>query len=188
MSIYNTSFDSANTAVRTFLTRVGEYYLGRSFNTSSGQAKKDWLKIKNEIFCGQCAYCGLKTDLLQMEHLYMFNKIEYGLHHPGNIVPCCKLCNVRRKKNDNIYMTWQEQLYTICLENGQQHFWEERQNKILKHLNEGEYTYPKLNSKELNAIKVIADSLYENIKVEVEKSLNLYKGLQRAFLLDKESE
>jgi len=49
MSIYNTTFDSANTAVRAFLTKVGEYYLGRSFNTSSGQAKKDWLIIKNEV-------------------------------------------------------------------------------------------------------------------------------------------
>lgn len=91
MSIYNTTFDSANTAVRAFLTKVGEYYLGRSFNTSSGQAKKDWLIIKNEVFNSKCAYCGQQTDALQMEHLIMFNKIEYGLHHPGNIVPCCKV-------------------------------------------------------------------------------------------------
>jgi len=39
MTIYNTSADAANTAIRAFLTRVGEYYLGRSFNTGNGKAK-----------------------------------------------------------------------------------------------------------------------------------------------------
>ena len=36
MTTYNTSTDSANSNVRAFLTKVGEFYLGRSFNTSSG--------------------------------------------------------------------------------------------------------------------------------------------------------
>lgn len=42
MSIYNTASDASNTAVRAFLTKLGEYYLERSFNTSSGQGKQDW--------------------------------------------------------------------------------------------------------------------------------------------------
>lgn len=46
MTIYNTSADAANTAIRAFLTRVGEYYLSRSFNTGSGKAKDDWNRIK----------------------------------------------------------------------------------------------------------------------------------------------
>ena len=36
MAIYNTPADAANTAVRAFLTKVGEFYLDRSFNTASG--------------------------------------------------------------------------------------------------------------------------------------------------------
>lgn len=40
MAVYNTSSDSANTAVRAFLTKVGEYYWGKSFNTGSGKSKK----------------------------------------------------------------------------------------------------------------------------------------------------
>lgn len=182
MSIYNTTFDSANTAVRAFLTKVGEYYLGRSFNISSGQAKEDWLIIKNIVFNSKCAYCGQQTDALQMEHLFMFNKIEYGLHHPGNIVPCCKTCNTRKKKGDKSYMTWEEHLYKVCEENNMLEYFESRRNQILKHMTEGNYKYPSLSDEEKNAIMIIADSLYENIKLEVDKSLNLYKNLQMAFI------
>ncbi len=45
MAIYNTASDTANTAVRAFLTKVGEFYLGRSFNTGSGKGKADWERI-----------------------------------------------------------------------------------------------------------------------------------------------
>lgn len=98
MALYNTYADAANTAVRAFLTEIGEYYWGKSFNTSSGKAKKDWETIRDQIFSGECAYCGKSDSKLQMEHLIMFNRTEFGLHHPGNIVPSCKECNSRSKK------------------------------------------------------------------------------------------
>lgn len=41
MAQYNTPFDSANTAVRSFLTKIGELYLGRNFNIGIGRAKSD---------------------------------------------------------------------------------------------------------------------------------------------------
>ena len=41
MTAYNTGSDVANTAVRAFLTNVGEFYLERNFNIKSGRAKKD---------------------------------------------------------------------------------------------------------------------------------------------------
>jgi hypothetical protein len=41
MTVYNTGAYSANTAVRAFLAKVGEVYLGRSFNTASGKGKSD---------------------------------------------------------------------------------------------------------------------------------------------------
>jgi hypothetical protein len=44
MATYNISSDASNTAVRVFLTKVGEFYLGRSFNTGSRKGKKDWKK------------------------------------------------------------------------------------------------------------------------------------------------
>lgn len=37
MAVYNTASDSANTVVRAFLTKLGDYYLDHLFNTVSGQ-------------------------------------------------------------------------------------------------------------------------------------------------------
>ena len=110
MAIYNTSFDAANTAVRAFLTKIGEFYWGRSFNTSSGAGKRDWENIRDNVFQNLCAYCGSASLKLQMDHLIMFNKVGYGLHHPGNIVPSCPLCNTRTKKSDGSYNSWEEHL------------------------------------------------------------------------------
>ena len=88
MTTYNTSADSANTNVRAFLTKVGEFYLRRNFNTSSGWGRGQWERIKTETFDSRCAYCHNKGKL-HIEHLIMFNSEQCGLHHPGNIVPCC---------------------------------------------------------------------------------------------------
>ena len=43
-------------------------------------------------------------------------------------------------------------------------------------------SYPNLDDKEQHAIRVIANSLYENIKNESSKSLELYKQLDEAFV------
>ena len=180
MAIYNTASDSANTAVRAFLTKVGEFYLGHSFNTGSGKGKGLWLSIKNEHFNSSCAYCGEESHQLQVEHVFMFNRTEYGLHHPGNTVPCCKSCNTRFKNNDNMYCSWEEHLMKICQKKNELDMFEVRKRKILDNFER--FGYPKLNDKEKHAIRVIANSLYENIKTESEKSLNLYKQLDEAFV------
>jgi hypothetical protein len=180
MAIYNTSSDAANTAVRAFLTKVGEFYLGRPFNTSSGKGKVDWERIRDDVFNGQCAYCGVEERQLQIEHLYMFNRTEYGLHHPGNVVPCCKVCNKRERNFDKSYTTWEEHLKIVCHRQGEETLFKERRAKILQSMtNEG---YPILDEKEQHAIRVIANSLYENIKSESNKSLELYKELDKAFV------
>lgn len=180
MAIYNTSSDAANTAVRSFLTKVGEFYLGRSFNTASGKGKADWLRIRDEVFDGCCAYCGLRSNQLQIEHLLMFNRTEYGLHHPGNIVPCCRHCNKRQRKADKTYTNWVEHLKIICMQKSEQALFEKRKSKIKQSV--ADENYPNLNEEEQHAIRVIANSLYENIKSESSKSLDLYKQLDQAFV------
>jgi len=180
MAIYNTSSDAANTAVRSFLTKVGEYYLGRSFNTGAGKGKETWLHIKETVFNNECAYCGEQHQSLQIEHLVMFNRSEYGLHHPGNIVPCCKTCNKRERKPDGTYTNWSEHLEMVCEKNNQSGEFLRRKEKIEQHMSE--QNYPQLNAEEKHSIRVIANSLYENIKLESEKSLNLYKELDQAFV------
>lgn len=174
MAVYNTDSDSANTAVRAFLTKVGEYYLEETFNTTSSKGKKIWEEIKLE-FEYKCAYCGV-SDKLEIEHLIMFNREECGLHHPGNIVPICKNCNKSRKKKNNKYISWDEHLKEKCTHKE----YNLRKNKIEKHISK--YEYPKLTDNEIKAIKVIANSLYDNIKNEVDKSLKLYKKLDEAFI------
>lgn len=180
MAVYNTASDSANTAVRAFLTKVGEYYLGHSFNTGSGKGKEIWATIRDTHFASRCAYCGETHTSLQIEHVLMFNRSEYGLHHPGNTIPCCKLCNKRTRKPDGSYADWETHLRTICEKRGELHQLEQRRAAIIANFTR--YSYPHLNENEIHAIRVIANSLYENIKLESEKSLSLYKQLDAAFV------
>lgn len=148
MAVHNTHSDAANTAVRAFLTEIGRYYLGHSFNTGSGKSQKDWIKIKEEVFEGKCAYCGRKDSKLQIEHLIMFNREEYGLHHPGNTVPICTSCNKRSKKEDKSFKTWEDHLLFICESRNEKKKFQERLNRIKKHITEGEFKYPILSLEE----------------------------------------
>lgn len=182
MAIYNTSYDAANTAVRAFLTKVGEYYWGRSFNTGSGSTKKVWEDIKTNIFNSQCAYCGERSPSLQIEHIVMFNREQFGLHHPGNIIPVCNHCNRRRKDVDKNYLSWEKHLEEICRERAELNCFFSRRDKIKAHMNSGTYMYPQLTDAEKHSIRVIANTLYENIKSESEKALKLYAELDKAFV------
>lgn len=175
MALHNTQFDAANTAVRAFLTKIGEEYYGKSFNVSSGFGKQQWLKIKEDIFDNTCAYCGANDGKLQIDHLIMFNKTGFGLHHPGNIVPVCNKCNKRTKKNTGEYNTWDEHLSLICELNNEKDKFLDRWNKIKKHISEGEYSYPKLTDEERNALRIISTNLYKNIVSEFDNAFNLYK-------------
>lgn len=180
MAVYNTLSDSANTAVRAFLTKVGEYYLGHSFNTGTGKGRSIWLTIRDEYFNSCCAYCGEVSQALQIEHALMFNRTEFGLHHPGNTVPCCSFCNKRERLENKNYCNWQQHLEKVCRSRKEEYLFEQRKQKILDNFTR--FNYPKLNQNEQHAIRVIANSLYENVKTESEKSLNLYKQLDEAFV------
>jgi len=117
MAIHNTAFDAANTAVRAFLTKVGSKYWGKTFNIGSGSGKTIWYEIKNEVFGGRCCYCGKRSEKLQIEHLVMFNRVEYGLHHPGNIAPVCSDCNRRSKNDTGEHLSWEQHLKRVCKRN-----------------------------------------------------------------------
>lgn len=180
MAVYNTPSDAANTAVRSFLTQVGEYYLGHSFNTGSGKGKRLWESIRDQDFHSCCAYCGEHNTSLQIEHLLMFNRTEFGLHHPGNIVPCCKTCNKRERNEDGSYTNWEDHLAKVCQSRSALEELEIRKQKIISNIQK--YNYPNLSINESHAIRVIANSLYENIKTESDKSLTMYKQLDEAFV------
>jgi hypothetical protein len=180
MAVYNQPADASNTAVRAFLTKLGEFYLESSFNTASGPGKKHWDRIKEQVFDNRCAYCDVKENSLTIEHLIMFNKDQCGLHHPGNIVPCCKPCN-KRSKTNKVYNDWETFLLEINERSGKSlGEYQKRRTRILNHIkNEN---YPVLTSDEINAIKALTNSLYESIKLEFEKSLQLFKKLDETLI------
>jgi hypothetical protein len=181
MAIYNTAADAANTAVRAFLTEIGEFYLGRSFNTGSGFGKLSWIKIRDEVFGGKCAYCGKSDSKLQIEHLIMFNREDFGLHHPGNVVPVCSNCNKRSKIEGKQYKNWEEHLLFICECNNEREKFQDRLSKIKAHINEGEFKYPLLSSEEKNALRIITNNLYESIKNEFVQAVKLFEDLNEAY-------
>lgn len=182
MAIHNTAFDAANTAVRAFLTKVGAKYWGKTFNTGAGSGKAIWLEIKNKVFGGRCCYCGKQSEKLQIEHLVMFNRVEYGLHHPGNVAPVCSDCNRRGKDESGKHLSWEQHLRSICAKNKDINNYESRRLQILKHITEGKFAYPRLSKEEENSIRVIAESLYHNITTETENSLTLYERIAEAFV------
>jgi hypothetical protein len=182
MAIHNTSYDAANTAVRAFLTKVGAKYWGRSFNTGSGSGKNIWLKIKDKVFEGKCCYCGNASDKLQIEHLTMFNREEYGLHHPGNVAPVCDGCNKRGKDVNGRHLSWEAHLRDVCSRNKDLRNYDSRRARIAQHIEKGEFAYPDLSQNEKHSIRVIAESLYHNITTETENSLMLYEKITEAFV------
>ena len=109
----------------------------------------------------------------------MFNRAEFGLHHPGNVVPVCSECN-KRKKSNKKYINWAKQLKFICEEKGEIDKFNKRRKKIEEHIKKEKY--PELSKEEKHSIRVIAESLYANTKSELDKSIELYKELDKAFV------
>ena len=178
MAVYNTASDAANTMIRAFLTKIGEFYLGQTFNTSTSKGKKLWEEIKLDTFSGKCAFCESATDQLTIEHLVMFNRSQCGLHHPGNVVPCCKSCNKRKRHADSgEYYDWIEQLESVC-DNIEQ--LKRRKKKINLHISR--QGYPNLTDDERNALKAVAMSLYNRISAELETSINLFSEIDKTLV------
>ena len=174
MASHNTGSDAANTNVRAFLTKIGVHYYGKPFNHTSGKAKELWREICEESFDSSCAYCGIKNEKLTMEHLVMFNRSECGLHHPGNVVPCCRECNKRSRNQDKQYENWDTHLSKRCsnLED-----YRKRKALIEKHIKE--HNYPILSDDELNALKAITNHLYRSTQAELEKAVELFTSIDR---------
>ena len=108
----------------------------------------------------------------------MFNKSECGLHHPGNVVPCCVPCNNRQKDDDGNYHNWEDHLLDKC--GDVLYSFKERRQRIIEHIaHEG---YPKLTEDEMNALKAITAHLYTSTKSELDKSLALYQAIDETLV------
>jgi len=110
----------------------------------------------------------------------MMNREQFGLHHPGNIVPACKECNKRDKDKDKKYFSWEQHLKNVCQKNRTLNCFEERKKNLLDHRIDEKY--PPLSNEEENAIRVVAEYLYNQIVNQGESSIGLYKKLTEAFV------
>ena len=173
MATHYTASDAANTAVRAFLTTVGEFYWGKQFNNATGEAKIIWEGIRDNVFNGKCCYCGEKKDLT-IEHLVMMSKEQYGLHHPGNIAPACRVCNRRTKNGDGKYFSWQETLKLVCSKRSEMDLYDARRQKILDHVTKGRFAYPPLDESQRDSIRSIASEIYDATKSVLDKSQKRY--------------
>ena len=68
-----------------------------SISNSEGIKTKDW-ESKKAMFNYKCAYCGVSSKKLQMDHVVPLSK--GGSHSIDNVVPCCADCNNKKNAKD----------------------------------------------------------------------------------------
>lgn len=81
--------NAQNAFVRNVLSNLGY----ESFS------KKDWQATK-EHFGHRCAYCGVESEALLIEHAIPINKVSLGEHRLGNLIPSCPKCNADKGNKD----------------------------------------------------------------------------------------
>ena len=109
----------------------------------------------------------------------MFNKEQCGLHHPGNIVPCCIECNKRKKDPETKqFVDWRDHLKSIC--EADKNKFKERKNRIANHIKDREY--PNLTDAEINALRAVAENLYSNTTSGLDSALKLFKQIDNTLV------
>ena len=107
----------------------------------------------------------------------MANQEQVGLHLLGNLVPCCKKCNVRKttkKDGKTVYVSWEAQLECkFSKEHGLDSDMDERLKQIKKHLNDG---YPDISEKEKEELKDLASSLHKLITCQIDERYVRFSG------------
>ena len=178
-----TPSDASNTAVRFLLRKAGSMTLPSMYDTTRGWGKEAWKDIVTNTFRGECAYCGAVGQKLEVEHLMITNRSQVGIHHPGNTVPCCKSCN-RRKRipgSQTEFDSWEVHLKKICEGAGEGSKFQERYDRIAKHMNEGEYKLPLNNEAALEAVRFITEDLYKEISHNCKRAVEKYENLLERF-------
>jgi hypothetical protein len=135
---------SGNNARRVFLQAIGEELL-KVLQVNENLIQqfeptykfKGWLEWEELVkhFDDRCIYCNEEPtsgNPLTEEHLIQIQ--DGGLHYPGNVVPACRRCNLKRPKNkDNKGYFWEDYLKSKA-EN-----YEEQYSKIKKHIEDYSY-------------------------------------------------
>jgi len=108
----------------------------------------------------------------------MFNRTECGLHHPGNVVPCCTPCNKRERSKENDFVGWEQQLKSIC--QGNKENIQKRKKIITNHIKNEKY--PNFSEDELSVLKVISKHLYSSTQNELDKAFLLFTNIDETIV------
>ena len=92
-----------------FFDGINDAVIRKEKNKARELRKTSWWK--NRIASGICHYCGEKTDpkALTMDHIVPLAR--GGRSTKGNLVPCCKDCN--NKKKTLLPVEWEEYMYRM---------------------------------------------------------------------------
>lgn len=80
------------------------------------EAVKQWRQSIKEAFGCQCAYCGVQSNELTLDHVHP--KTKGGEDLATNIVPACKRCN--HEKGSFHWKTWFQSTPDYCEERATQ--------------------------------------------------------------------
>ena len=160
---------AAGSAVRAYLAEIGSVYLGKVYDPKDDGEHRRWWEATVEHFDGRCVYCNTPEEKLPRgeritkEHLIETNRQQCGLHHPGNVVPACSVCNKsREKRRDGSWPTWEQHLQEI----GKKHKLsdqtvEKRRKRIQQFIDSS--GYPELTEEELAYLRRTAAAVHDDV-------------------------
>lgn len=101
---------------------------------------------------------------MTVDHLIMFNREQYGLHHLSNGAPSRQKCNTQTKDKKGVYVDRRSHLRAVCDRNRESAQFGEREAVIEEHMKNGQYKHAILSRSEEDSIRIIAESIYTSVK------------------------
>ena len=89
-----------------FIIEVSEEEIRREREKARELRRSQWWK--NRLAKGVCHWCGLRFPAAELSMDHVVPVIRGGKSTRGNVVPCCKACN--NKKKHMLPVEWQEYL------------------------------------------------------------------------------
>ena len=89
-----------------FFTPASEEHVAREKGRARDLRRSQWWKRR--LGHGRCHYCGRSTPPRELTMDHVVPIVRGGTSGKGNVVPCCKECNSR--KRDLLPLEWEEYL------------------------------------------------------------------------------
>ena len=92
-----------------FFTPASEEHVAREKGKARDLRRSQWWKRR--LGNGRCHYCGRSTPPRELTMDHVVPIVRGGTSGKGNVVPCCKECNSR--KRDLLPLEWEEYLQRL---------------------------------------------------------------------------